>query len=112
MTGARASKILSLHDRTGRVVRIGEDEELGLRRDGRLELLRLGGTVLLLQIDGDRAVHASTVQGSHRTRKRSWGIGTSSPGLISAHGKVDALRAADRHQNLVQVVVVHPLGAL
>ena len=40
-------QILSLHDRTGRVVRIGEDEELGLRRDGRLELVQLDNALII-----------------------------------------------------------------
>lgn len=106
-------KLVAVHDGAGRVVRIGQNEQLGARRDGGAE--RLGGQLEAV-LDAGRKRHGNAA-GHLRERRVADKARLGNEHLLAgidegADGVVDCLGAADRDENfLVRVVAQLVLAA-
>ena len=106
-------KLVAVHDGAGRIVRIGENEQLGARRDGGAE--RLGGQLeAVLDAGRERHGNAAGHLGERRVADEArLGNEHLFAGIDEgADGVVDGLRAADGDENfLVRVVAQLVLAA-
>ena len=99
-------KLVAVHDRAGRVVRIGKDEQLGARRDGGAQRL---GRQLELVLDARRQRHGNAACHLRERRvadKARLGDEHLLAGIDEgADGVVDRLGAADGDEDLLVCVV-------
>ena len=100
------------HDRAGRIVRIGQDEQLGARGDGRAQRIR-GELELVLHAGGQRDGHAARHLGQRGIADKA-GLGDEH--FLArvdqrADGVVDCLRAADRDQDLLFRIIAELIFA-
>ena len=104
--GCDRLQLVPRHDRAGRVVGVGQDEQLGARRDRGTQ--RLGGELELVlhpggQRDGDAARHL----GQRGVAHKAWLRDEHLVARVDQHadGVVDRLRTADRDQDLLVRII-------
>ena len=105
-------QFISRHDRAGRVVGVGQNEQLGARRDGRAQRI-CGQLELILHARRQRNGHAARHLGQRRIAdKARFGDQYFFAGIDQrADGVVDCFRAADRDQDFLVGIIAELIFA-